>query len=83
MRRAHRNDLENVLPLILAGLFYTLTNPAAFVAINVYRTAALARILHSIVYAVVVLPQPSRAIAFFIPLAATIYMALQTCLYFL
>ncbi|XP_043658773.1 microsomal glutathione S-transferase 1 isoform X1 [Drosophila teissieri] len=77
VRRAHRNDLENILPFFAIGLLYVLTDPAAFLAINLFRAVGIARIAHTLVYAVVVVPQPSRAIAFFVAVAATAYMALQ------
>lgn len=80
---AHRNDLENILPFLLAGFFYTLSNPAAFLAINLFRAAAISRIVHTIVYTLVVLPQPSRALAFAVPLGITGYMSVMTILHFL
>lgn len=81
--RAHRNDLENIIPLIFAGFFFVQTNPQAAFAINLFRAAAIFRIAHTIVYAVHVLPQPSRAIAFFVPLVITGYMAVKSLIYFL
>ncbi|KAH8403568.1 hypothetical protein KR009_008575 [Drosophila setifemur] len=77
VRRAHRNDLENILPFFAIGFLYVLTNPSAGLAITLFRAVGIARIVHTIVYAVVVLPQPSRALSFFVALGATIYMALQ------
>lgn len=79
---AHRNDLENVLPLILAGFFYTLTDPSVFVANNLFRLAAIARIVHTFVYAMVVIPQPARGLAFFVSLLVTTYMSVVTMLHF-
>ncbi|XP_020797755.1 microsomal glutathione S-transferase 1 isoform X2 [Drosophila serrata] len=80
VRRAHRNDLENILPFFAIGLLYVLTNPSAWLAINLFRAVGIARIVHTLVYAVVVVPQPSRALAFFVALGATVYMALQVIL---
>ncbi|KAL7743308.1 hypothetical protein ACLKA6_012472 [Drosophila palustris] len=80
VRRAHRNDLENILPFFIIGLLYTLTNPSAFLAINLFRAVGIARITHTLVYAVVVVPQPARALSFFVALLATAYMALQVVL---
>ncbi|XP_060663867.1 microsomal glutathione S-transferase 1 isoform X1 [Drosophila nasuta] len=77
VRRAHRNDLENILPFFIVGLLYTLTNPSAFIAINLFRAVGISRIVHTLVYAVVVVPQPARALSFFVALGATAYMALQ------
>ncbi|XP_073830087.1 microsomal glutathione S-transferase-like [Musca autumnalis] len=81
VRRAHLNDMENILPFFITGFLYVLTNPAAFLAINLFRAVAAARILHTIVYAVVVIPQPARALSFFVAFFATGYMALQVVLY--
>ncbi|XP_034118534.1 microsomal glutathione S-transferase 1 isoform X1 [Drosophila albomicans] len=80
VRRAHRNDLENILPFFIVGLLYTLTNPSAFIAINLFRAVGISRIAHTLVYAVVVVPQPARALSFFVALGATAYMALQVIL---
>ncbi|XP_037028772.1 microsomal glutathione S-transferase 1-like isoform X2 [Bradysia coprophila] len=83
IRRAHRNDLENILPFFTIGFFYIFTSPSVYFATQLYRAAAISRLLHTFVYAVVVVPQPARAIAFFVPLAVTGYMAVSTILYFL
>jgi len=83
VRRGHLNDLENILPFITIALFYTLTNPTAFVAVNLFRVYTVARILHTFVYTVVVMPQPSRALAFTVGYAIKIYMAVQVILHFL
>ncbi|XP_067640989.1 microsomal glutathione S-transferase 1 [Eurosta solidaginis] len=77
VRRAHRNDLENILPFLVIGFLYVLTNPSVGLAVNLFRAVGISRILHTIVYAVVVLPQPSRALSFFICLFVTVYMAIQ------
>ncbi|TMW39523.1 hypothetical protein DOY81_015397, partial [Sarcophaga bullata] len=76
VRRAHLNDVENILPFLAIGFLYVLTNPSASLAIMLYRTVGLARIAHTLVYAVVVVPQPARFIVFTIALLATAYMAL-------
>ncbi|XP_055710915.1 microsomal glutathione S-transferase 1-like [Phlebotomus papatasi] len=82
VRRAHRNDLENVIPLIFASFFYTLTNPTPFLAINLFRVAALSRIAHTAVYAFGPVPQPTRALAFGVPFVITLYMSVQVLLQF-
>ncbi|XP_023302252.1 microsomal glutathione S-transferase 1-like isoform X1 [Lucilia cuprina] len=81
VRRAHRNDMENILPFFAIGFLYVLTNPASFLAVNLFRAVALARIAHTLVYAVVVVPQPARAISFFVALAATAYMAVRVLIF--
>uniref|UniRef100_A0A1Y9H2L6 Microsomal glutathione S-transferase 1 n=1 Tax=Anopheles dirus TaxID=7168 RepID=A0A1Y9H2L6_9DIPT len=83
VRRAHRNDLENILPFFAIGFMYMLTNPEPFIAINLFRAVAVARILHTLVYAVVVVPQPARGLSWGVAYAATAYMAVKTALYFL
>lgn len=81
VRRAHRNDLENILPYLFVGLFYVLTNPSLAVAKLLFQVAAIARIIHTIVYAVIVLPQPTRGIVWAIHYIITIYMALAVIFY--
>lgn len=83
VRRAHLNDLENILPYFVIGFFYVLTNPDPLLATILFRAVALSRIAHTLVYAVVVVPQPARAIAWMIPYASSFYMAFQTLLHFL
>lgn len=83
IRRAHRNDLENILPFLIAGFFYVLINPEVFIAVNLFRATAIARIAHTLVYAVVVVPQPSRAIAWFVCFGTTAYMSISTAIYFM
>ncbi|XP_022231354.2 microsomal glutathione S-transferase 1 isoform X2 [Drosophila obscura] len=75
VRRAHRNDMENILPYFIMSLIYISTNPDATVACNLFRVASLARIAHTLVYAVYPVPQPSRIIAFGSMLLITFYMA--------
>ena len=68
--------MENILPFLAIGFLYVLTNHSASLAIKLYRTVGLARIAHTLVYAVIVVPQPARFIVFTIALLATAYMAL-------
>ncbi|XP_060661878.1 microsomal glutathione S-transferase 1 isoform X3 [Drosophila nasuta] len=75
VRRAHRNDMENILPYFIMGLIYLSTDPNPTVACNLFRVAAVARILHTLVYAVYPVPQPSRILAFATMLLITFYMA--------
>lgn len=81
MFRAHLNDLENILPYLFAGLFYVATNPPAAMATLMFKVAAIARIVHTFVYAVYVVPQPARAIAFAIHIVITLYMAISVLIY--
>lgn len=79
--RAHLNDLENILPYLFVGLFYVLSNPSVQLASTLFQVAALARIAHTIVYAVIVIPQPARGIAWFIHYFITFYMAISILIY--
>nr|AWX49639.1 microsomal glutathione S-transferase [Musca domestica] len=82
VRRAHLNDLENILPFFTAGFLYVLTNPSAMVAINLFRAAVAARVIHTLVYAVVVVPQPARFLSFGAAYLITGYMAFKVVLHF-
>ncbi|XP_014293557.1 microsomal glutathione S-transferase 1 [Halyomorpha halys] len=81
-RRAHLNDIENIPLFFTAALGYLLTNPEPTLAINLMRAYTAARIAHTFVYAVVVVPQPARFIAFGIGYVITGYMAVSTILKF-
>lgn len=59
-----------------------LTDPLPDVAVNLFRVAVAARLWHTIIYAIYVIPQPARAIGFLIPLIITIYMAVMTAIVF-
>lgn len=82
IRRAHLNDLENIPAFWILGAFYVTTGPAATFATLLFRLFTVFRILHTIVYAVIPLPQPSRAIAFGIPYIIMLYMGIQVILYY-
>merc|ERR1711870_146816 len=74
VRRAHQNDIENILPFLILGFLYMFTNPAYSTALLCFRLFVGARILHSIVY-LLVIPQPSRALAFFVGIFVNLFMA--------
>jgi glutathione S-transferase len=61
-RRAHRNDLENILPYFGVGLLYALTNPSLTAARIYFIGYTVARVLHSVFYLMEM--QPHRTIAF-------------------
>merc|ERR1712110_502719 len=73
VRRCHQNDLENVLPFVMISAMYITTNPALSSARLVFRLFTLARYIHTFVY-VFQVPQPSRALAFFMNQGLNIYM---------
>jgi len=80
VRRAHLNDLENITLFFIIGYIYVLTNPAVGFATLLFRVYTIARIVHTFVYAVVVIPQPARALSWFVGYGITGYMAVQCIL---
>ena len=42
-----------------------------------FRIFTVARLVHTFVYAVVVIPQPSRVLAFMVGMAVNVYMGLS------
>lgn len=81
VRRAHRNDLENILPWFMVTYVWLGTNPSYAVASFLIRAFVVSRIAHTIVYAVVP-AQPWRAIAFFVGYGITGYQAVSTMMYY-
>lgn len=75
-RRAHRNDLESILPFFGVGLLYALTGPSTVAAAIYYLGFAAARILHTIAY--VKQWQPHRTVAFSIALVLLVLMTFVT-----
>jgi len=80
-RRAHRNDLENILPFFGAAFFYALTQPSMFMARIYFVGFATARVLHSVFY--IRQQQPQRTIAFSIGLLLMLLMVISTLISFL
>jgi len=81
VRRAHRNDLENVLPWFMITYIWIGTNPSYALAGLLIRAFVLSRIGHTLVYAVVP-AQPWRAIAFFVGYFITGYQTVSTLLHY-
>ena len=52
------NDLENILPFLALGLLYVGTGPSFSLARTLFRVFTGARFVHTLVYAVYVVPQP-------------------------
>ncbi|GBP78289.1 Microsomal glutathione S-transferase 1 [Eumeta japonica] len=67
VRRAHRNDLENIPAFWVLGALYASTAPAVAWATLLFRAYAAGRVLHTLVYAVKPLPQPARGLAYMVP----------------
>lgn len=81
---AHRNDLESILPYLIVAFMYVLADPPSLVACILFGVVCGCRLLHTVVYAVYVLPQPARTLSFFVPFFITCYMAGYTaCVFFL
>ncbi len=77
-RRAHRNDLENILPYFGVGLFYALSGPSMTTATIFFVGFTVARILHSVFY--LMSWQPWRTIAFGIGQIIVVIMAISLIL---
>ena len=75
-RRAHLNDLENILPFLAAGLLYALTAPSMGVARVYFWGFLLARVFHTVAYIGGL--QPHRTIAYAVGIVLTIAMTIQT-----
>lgn len=74
VRRAHLNDIENIVPFLGIGLLYSLSGPDPSTAILHFRLFVGARFYHTIAY-LLPLPQPNRGLAFFLGYGVTISMA--------
>ena len=80
IRRAHLNDLENILPFLVLAFFYVSTNPIPSSALMAFRVFTTARIIHSIVYAVYVVGQPARALSYIVGQLVNVYLAVSIIL---
>jgi len=76
VRRNHLNDIENIVPFVLVGLFYVGTNPDRDVALWHFRIFFVSRLLHTLTYQLA-LPQPSRFIACAVGYLTTLSMAVR------
>ena len=72
VRRAHRNDLENILPFFALGFFYVLAQPSLAGARICFIGFTAARILHSIFY--IRSMQPYRTIVFMVGYLLMLWM---------
>ncbi|KAG5682641.1 hypothetical protein PVAND_011980 [Polypedilum vanderplanki] len=82
VRRAHLNDLENIPAFLFAALMYIMADPHPIAAAWLIRIAVLARIGHTIVYAIYPIRQPARGICFFITLGITVFMIIWSMVIF-
>lgn len=76
MRRAHRNDMENIYAWLICTFLYLYCSPDPSTAGMLIRIFVICRILHTLVYAFYPVPQPTRAIIWWIGYVITIYESL-------
>lgn len=81
-RRAHLNDLENILPWAISTALWLTTSPNPALAALLIKTFAISRIVHTFVYAVIVIPQPARLLAFAVGFSITVYQSVMAVLYY-
>ncbi|CAB3237279.1 unnamed protein product [Arctia plantaginis] len=83
IRRAHLNDLENIPAFWVLAALYVTTGPAAAWATLLFRVFTVARIIYTIVYAIIPIPPPARGIAYVVALTVNFYMTVQVILYYI
>ncbi|KYN06612.1 PREDICTED: microsomal glutathione S-transferase 1-like [Cyphomyrmex costatus] len=81
VRRAHLNDLENILPWFIVTYLWLGTGPSPWLAKTFIRTFVLSRVIHTVSY-VFFQQQPTRAISFFVAYGIMGYEAVKTLLYY-
>lgn len=74
------NDLENIPIFLISGLLLVASKPPEMLANNLFRIYTLVRIMHTIAYAVLVLPQPTRGISFILGVIVNIIMIVYVLL---
>ncbi|XP_053676190.1 prostaglandin E synthase-like [Anopheles nili] len=82
VRRAHRNDMENILPYFIIAFLYMFTSPSVFVAVNLFRLVATVRISHTVFY-VFAKQHSVRGLSWAVGFVTTVFMAVQILLHFL
>ncbi|XP_034944473.1 microsomal glutathione S-transferase 1-like [Chelonus insularis] len=81
-RRAHLNDLENILPWAISTALWLTTSPDTATVALLIKVFSIARIIHTIVYAVIVVPQPARFLSFLIAYLIIVYQSAATIYYY-
>lgn len=81
VRRAHRNDLENILPYLIVGFLFVLSEPIPKIAVNCYRMVTFARFLYTFVYVCYPLGK-IRTICWLVTLGITAFMAIDCVVHF-
>ncbi|XP_031173680.1 prostaglandin E synthase [Sander lucioperca] len=75
-RRAHVNDMENILPFLFLGAIYSMTGPSLAVARIHFLVFFMGRMLHTIAY-LFALRAPTRSLAYTVAQIPCISMAVQ------
>lgn len=75
-RRAHRNDLENILPYFAVGAVYAASGPSAAGAWLCFGGFTLARVLHTLFY--LNERMPHRTLAYALGYFALLWMILSS-----
>lgn len=81
-RRAFLNDLESIFPWFISTTIFLSTSPDPALATTLIKLYGLSRIAHTIVYAVLALPLPARAITYLIGYAVVAYQSYLTLIYY-
>jgi len=79
VRRAHLNDLENVIPFVLLGLLYVATDPPKSTAMWHFQTFFGARLSHTVA-CLTGMRQSIRAVNFLVGISCFASMAIRTLL---
>uniref|UniRef100_A0A3P8RGS0 Prostaglandin E synthase n=1 Tax=Astatotilapia calliptera TaxID=8154 RepID=A0A3P8RGS0_ASTCA len=75
-RRAHINDMENILPFLFLGAIYSMTGPSLWVARLHFLVFFICRVLHSVAY-LLALQAPTRSVAYTLAQIPCVSMAVQ------
>ncbi|XP_066140038.1 prostaglandin E synthase-like [Euwallacea fornicatus] len=81
VRRAFQNDLENIPAFLFIALAYLFIQVPDWVVHFLFYLFLIARTMHSIVYAIYVVPQPARAICFVLGLTVIGYLSFHVLIY--
>jgi len=77
VRRAHLNDLENIIPFILLGLLYVATDPPKSTAMWHFQTFFGARLSHTVA-CLTGMRQSVRSVNFLVGICCFTSMAIRT-----
>ncbi|KAK9506130.1 hypothetical protein O3M35_008121 [Rhynocoris fuscipes] len=82
VRRAHLNDVENIPVFLISGMIFVAADPNVIFALMMFRLYFIARLAHTIVYAVYVVRQPVRTICFLIGVLINMILIFTIFIYF-